>query len=322
MITENGWPSCGADALDRSPIPGTGIVLPLQRGIPSKIMKAFAADFNVYVEPLAVGRDEGGWTPTNSVATSNHLGGTAMDLNWNQHPMGPSYAGYSQAEIAEIRKLLAFYEGTIYWGQDWNTPKDGMHFQMGYGTYNNQAMCNDFISRKIRADGFSTYRRSSELDPKAFPLPAGYFYGPLDGDENSISGDYESDLQSWKDGLGRWQAALGLPVTKHWDDATKAAASYIQRAKGWKPTPKIGYGCVYEGEWNLVIRDGYRLPDQEKPPPPPPPAKKPVVVGPADDQLTLRWNCLGGQTLVETVAELRDHLLGTNDKDKKGAVVG
>lgn len=57
--------------------------------------------------------------------------------------------------------------------------------------------------------------------------------------------------------------------------------------------------------------------------PAPTPAPVPVgparPVGPANDQVTLRWNCLGGQTLVEAVAEIRDHLLGTNDRSKTGA---
>ncbi|HEY1411010.1 MAG TPA: hypothetical protein VGF36_02655, partial [Rhodopila sp.] len=83
MITENNWPSCGAAQCDKSPIPGTQINLPLQQGQPATIMKAFAADYHVYIESLYNGaQDEGGWTPTNSVGTSNHLGGTAMDLNW------------------------------------------------------------------------------------------------------------------------------------------------------------------------------------------------------------------------------------------------
>jgi hypothetical protein len=53
---------------------------------------------------------------------------------------------------------------------------------------------------------------------------------------------------------------------------------------------------------------------------PPPPPPDPGPVGPADDQLTLRWNMLGGQTLVEAVAEIRDKVLGTNDRPKPGAV--
>ncbi|CPR79083.1 N-acetylmuramoyl-L-alanine amidase [Mycobacteroides abscessus] len=43
-------------------------------------------------------------------------------------------------------------------------------------------------------------------------------------------------------------------------------------------------------------------------------------VGPADEQLTLRWKQLGGQTLVEAVAEIRDKVLGTNDRGKTGAL--
>lgn len=186
-MTENGWPACGPELLDRSAVPGTGIVIPLQRGIPSRIMKAFAADFHAYVESLynaRGGTDEGGWTPTNSVATSNHLGGTAMDLNWSDHPMGNALAGYTAAETAVVRELLAFYEGMIFWGNDWNSPKDSMHFQMGYNTYNNQAKCNDFIKRKIRADGFSTFRRGGTGGGTTpAPTPSENIYAQL-GDNN------------------------------------------------------------------------------------------------------------------------------------------
>ena len=43
-----------------------------------------------------------------------------------------------------------------------------------------------------------------------------------------------------------------------------------------------------------------------------------VPVGSADEQLTLRWNCLGGQTMVEALAEVRDKVLGTSDRGKPG----
>jgi hypothetical protein len=51
----------------------------------------------------------------------------------------------------------------------------------------------------------------------------------------------------------------------------------------------------------------------------PEPVKPPAPVGPADDQLTMRWNSLGGQTLVEAVAQIRDKVLGTSDRMKPGA---
>ena len=44
-------------------------------------------------------------------------------------------------------------------------------------------------------------------------------------------------------------------------------------------------------------------------------------VGPADHQLQMRFNCLGEQTLVEAVAEIRDAVKGTNDRHKTGVVL-
>ncbi len=89
----------------------------------------------------------------------------------------------------------------------------------------------------------------------------GYYYGPESGPDNCISGDYPSDSQAVKDGLGRWQAKLGLPVTKHWDAATAAAATALEEQKGWPPNPAFGYGGVHLAEWDRVMRDGWQLPN-------------------------------------------------------------
>lgn len=56
------------------------------------------------------------------------------------------------------------------------------------------------------------------------------------------------------------------------------------------------------------------------PTPAPAPPHVPQPVGPFADQLDLRWACLGNQTLVEAVAEIRDHVLGTADRTKTGAL--
>ena len=153
MITENGWPSCTQADLDFSPIPETDIVIPLQKGQPSIVLKSFAGALNKYVESAynsRGGADEGGWTGTNKVPTSNHLGGTAFDYNWTDHPMGPKVpdpaAGWQGSEITNwqpqeprIRELLRYYTykglQLVWWGNDWTSPNDSMHFQMGYGTY-------------------------------------------------------------------------------------------------------------------------------------------------------------------------------------------
>lgn len=162
-MTENGWPQCGPDQLDRSPIPGVDIVIPLQRGQPSTVLKAFMGDYHLFVESLQNSRggtDEGGWTPTNSVATSNHLSGSAVDANWSDHPFKVK-GTFSPDQMTTIRELLAYYEDTVFWGGDWKSPIDEMHWQMGYNTYRNPRT-QDFIDRKIRSDGFSFFRKGAE----------------------------------------------------------------------------------------------------------------------------------------------------------------
>lgn len=158
-ISENGWPMVDEGSCTWVDIPGTDVSLEIQNGQPLQIMRSFAADFNSYVEPLR-DADSACWTATNSVDTSNHLSGTAMDLNWNSHPFQVVNAGFDAAKLARVRELLDFYEGTIYWGNDWTSPKDAMHFQMGYDTYGNPKTA-DFIKRKIRADGYSTFKRAA-----------------------------------------------------------------------------------------------------------------------------------------------------------------
>lgn len=158
---ENGWPMVDTDSCQWITVPGTKVSLQIQKGQPLAVMQAFAADFNAYVEPLR-DADSACWTPTNSVATSNHLSGTAMDLNWGGmgdygHPFRVR-GTFNAEQMSTIRELLEWYEDTIYWGGDWTDPVDEMHWQMGYNTYGNPHV-DDFIKRKIRPDGFSTFRR-------------------------------------------------------------------------------------------------------------------------------------------------------------------
>ena len=79
--SENGWRMVDRNSCRHVLIPGTNVRIWLREGQPEKILGAFAADFNAHVEPLRQ-EDSGGWTETNDVASSNHLSGTAMDLNW------------------------------------------------------------------------------------------------------------------------------------------------------------------------------------------------------------------------------------------------
>lgn len=162
MSSENGWNPArlapGADELEWITVPGSdNVSLQLMKGAPLLIMRAYAADYNQYVERLR-DADSAAYTPTNAVATSNHLNATAMDLNWDSHPFRVADAGYTPQMIATMNELLEFYEDTMFWANNWDDPKDAMHHQMGYDTWNSPAT-GDFIARKIRVDGYSTFRR-------------------------------------------------------------------------------------------------------------------------------------------------------------------
>lgn len=134
--SENGWRMIDAAGCTSAKIPGTGLSLPFRAGDAQIVLTAWAAWFNANVESLNnPGRgytDEGSFTWTNSVASSNHLSGTAMDLNWNDHAFYVSYSGFSSAEIANVRRGLDLFKGCIWWGQDWSSPKDPMHFQLNF----------------------------------------------------------------------------------------------------------------------------------------------------------------------------------------------
>jgi len=98
-----------------------------------------------------------------------------MDLNWNDHPMGPQVpdpaAGWQWSAIVggpeepRVRELLAYYtyQGVqmIWWGNDWDSPHDSMHFQMGYNTYQNP-LTQEFADKFINADGTSKFKASKQ----------------------------------------------------------------------------------------------------------------------------------------------------------------
>lgn len=94
---------------------------------------------------------------------------------------------------------------------------------------------------------------------------------------------------------------------------------YVTKVLGDGTHTDVGDGFPWDVFAAAVAKYAGTKPDQPKPPVSAVP--QPVRVGPADDQLTMRFNCLGGQTVVEALAELRDYLLKTNDRGKPGVVM-
>ena len=170
-------------------------------------------------------------------------------------------------QLPTLRGLLNEFRGCVWWGGDWQSPIDEMHFQLNYpegklagGSFTvavDQRLVD--LANDLQNGYLGIWQPA---DPNVFPLPTGYFYGPFDGPEQCISGEYPGEPQTWRDGLGRWQETLGLPVTKKWNDnRTPQAATTLQQQKRWPPTAEVGAGTVHEGEWDAVVKEGWRLPD-------------------------------------------------------------
>lgn len=271
MLTENGWPQIPANVLDKSGIPGLKADFRIETapGDVSTLLRAWILWYDRNVEDVEFNyqngaRDEWGWSATNSVWNSNHLSGTAVDINATRWPMGRR--NMPQDLVDRVQRGLVLFEGTIFWGRVWNNP-DEMHYQIA-GTPASIAP----LAQRIRDGYLNLLAPEKPRDPSDFPLPKGYYFGPLDGPMESVSGEWSGDSEQAKDGLGRFQAALGLPVTRKFDDATKRAGQAIQVGKGWQLDTLNGF--IYEGEWNVVMKEGYR-----------PPSVPPILAEPA----TTRW---------------------------------
>lgn len=241
--SENGWPMVDAESCVWVTIPGTNVSLQIREGQPATIMAAFAADFNAYVEPLR-DPDSACWTPTNSVPTSNHMSATAMDLNWNTHPFRQADAGFDAARIRTCRELLAFYEDTIFWGNDWANPKDAMHWQMGYKTFGSEHVerINGFISRKIRPDGFSTFRRAGTVP--ATPPVASSAVTVLAQATGVTAAKAEQIIQGVSNGLRN----------SNCDNPNRIAMWLAQmghESVGFNATEEYASGAAYEGRGDL-----------------------------------------------------------------------
>lgn len=187
--SENGWRMVDQGSCQWVTVPGTSVTLQIQVGQPLALLRAWAADWNAFIEPLR-DADSACWTATNSVGTSNHLSGTAVDLNWNSHPF-QKRGSLNSAQMSVLEEMEDFYEGTVFWAGRWDSPVDEMHSQVGYNTYGNPHT-QDFINRKIRPDGFSTFRRGAAPAPS--PVTPAVMTVPL---VQNADGTWTSPSPAW-----------------------------------------------------------------------------------------------------------------------------
>ncbi len=165
----------------------------------------------------------------------------------------------SKAEVpADALLKLGFKHGGGGYNSHVSGTFDGLNFE-SRGMYRGRS--GHVVADSARAWNDPLYHdfwylpaRVGVVDPDDFPLPAGEYYGPYSGPEESISG--EAGEPAYKiDGLKRLQAKLGLPQTGRWIDA-KAAIVALQ-----KTDPSLlPDGTVGPKTWALIMRQGAPTP--------------------------------------------------------------
>lgn len=123
--SENGWRMCNRDECVTVPGPYMNTA-PLRRGAPEVILGAWARWYHENVK--AITSPVWGWSNTNDVANSNHLSGTALDIDAPSLPWGRRVM--PRDRIAKVRHGLTLFP-EVFWGADWGRA-DEMHFQMKY----------------------------------------------------------------------------------------------------------------------------------------------------------------------------------------------
>lgn len=135
--THNGWSTITSGGCTY--ITAGGKSTRVKSGDVATVLSDVANQFNSKVEAIATFH---GWrsvatnTAAGGIRTSNHLSGTAIDINGGKYPMGKKYM--SAAKIAAIRTILSRYSGIITWGGDfpslYGSKVDQMHFEIKKGT--------------------------------------------------------------------------------------------------------------------------------------------------------------------------------------------
>ena len=256
--SENGWPIVDRDEIVVTTLPGMkNVKFETRKGDVTTVLVAWGIWYHRNVEPLDEyqPRDEWGFSWDNDVPNSNHLSGTAQDFNATKYP----WMRYvmKQTIVDRINEGLRLFEGNIFHGRNWSRV-DEMHYQIG--KYDPEKLA--AFAKKLRDGYLGIY---APADPNTFPLPAGYYFGPLEGPKESISMRFGGEQPAWGIALKRWQKAAGIPETGIYDAATIAVCKEIQKAKGWPQ-----HGRLDTGEWDYIIKDqqAVQLPVPEFPTPP------------------------------------------------------
>lgn len=131
FYSQNGYSAKNGALIAAYTVPGTDVRVGLRKGDVSVVLLYVAEMFHKTVEPLRKS-DTGGYNPRSIIGSntlSNHASGTAIDVRWNDHPIGRR-GTFTAAQVKAIRAILAFCDGVVRWGGDYRGRADEMHFEV------------------------------------------------------------------------------------------------------------------------------------------------------------------------------------------------
>jgi hypothetical protein len=232
----------------------------LRTGAPAVVLLYVLGRFHKEIDPLKQQNGVWGYEPRTIVGGdgstwSNHAGGVAVDANAARHPRGAST--FSGWQIDAARRIVADLSGVVDWGGEWvGATKDEMHFQLhgdiaGTGRVEQAAAAiraNTLPHVPAELAGHAPIPSNHLVHPDpvvkpvppdhapAFPLTAGFYYGPLEGPAESISGSAATDTAAMRHGLAVWQARMQktgahLTVDGFYGPQTAGVARSLQTRK-------------------------------------------------------------------------------------------
>ena len=168
VLTENGWPMVNANKTVSVQVVPAAKKVPLLRGDVATILNAWIILYNREVEPIQ--SQVWGWSPDNDVPNSNHMSGTAIDINAPLYPWGKRVM--NAVTKSKVRSLLAKFNGVIFWGADWGRA-DEMHYQIGLSPNDSRVRA---LAEKLNNGYLNAYavtnvsRETSPQEPKGSTL--------------------------------------------------------------------------------------------------------------------------------------------------------
>lgn len=135
----NGWPAAkNAGAIDiDAEFTAAGRRFPggVKRGPVSVVFRYLIEQFDRRVEEVDLydPGDEWGYYYKPSANSPNliscHSSGTAVDINATRHPNGKR-GTFTTGQVTAIRQILAELDDVVFWGGDFKTTPDEMHFEI------------------------------------------------------------------------------------------------------------------------------------------------------------------------------------------------